>query len=372
MTDERNLQQESNVFPLEKIYFYLTEGCNLACRHCWLNPKQQTQSKQYPTLDFDLFKSIISQAMLMGLKGVKLTGGEPLMHPRIIDILHFIRDNSIPLEMETNCALCTDEIAKEISTSIRPFVAVSLDGANAETHEWVRGIKGCFDDAVNGIKRLVNAGVKPQIIMSILHYNKNQVEYLIKLAESLGARSLKFNIVQPTGRGKSLTSSFETLSIEEHLNMADWIKNKLAPNTKIKLLYHLPPAFLPLSRIFDSGKARGLILCEVLKIIGVLANGSYAMCGIGSQVPELVFGDANTSSLEDIWAQNSILNELREGIPRRIKGICSKCIFKKRCFGLCMAQNYYSNNELWGSHWFCEEAYKEGRFPSTRYYEKPL
>lgn len=67
-------------YPLEQIYFYLTEGCNLACRHCWLSPKLQGESKTYPTLSIELFHSILEQAKPLGLKAVKLTGGEPLMH----------------------------------------------------------------------------------------------------------------------------------------------------------------------------------------------------------------------------------------------------------------------------------------------------
>ncbi len=78
-------------YSLRQIYFYLTEGCNLACRHCWLAPKYQTEEHLYPSLDFDLFRSILEQAKPLGVTTVKLTGGEPLMHPRIHDILESIQ-----------------------------------------------------------------------------------------------------------------------------------------------------------------------------------------------------------------------------------------------------------------------------------------
>jgi molybdenum cofactor biosynthesis enzyme MoaA len=77
-------------YPLNQIYFYLTEGCNLRCRHCWIAPKYQSEGNTYPALDLDLFKSIIEQAKLLGLTGVKLTGGEPLLHPAINEILEHI------------------------------------------------------------------------------------------------------------------------------------------------------------------------------------------------------------------------------------------------------------------------------------------
>ncbi len=71
-------------FPLEQIYFYLTEGCNLACRHCWLSPKLQKDNITHPSLSMELFESIVEQAKPLGLESVKLTGGEPLLHSQSV------------------------------------------------------------------------------------------------------------------------------------------------------------------------------------------------------------------------------------------------------------------------------------------------
>ena len=65
-------------FPLNQIYFYLTEGCNLRCRHCWIAPKHQAEGKAATALAYELFRHIVDQAKPLGLSGVKLTGGEPL------------------------------------------------------------------------------------------------------------------------------------------------------------------------------------------------------------------------------------------------------------------------------------------------------
>ena len=68
---------------INTLYFYLTEGCNLACRHCWLAPKHETPGNSYPMLPVELFEMAISEAKPLGLTGVKLTGGEPLLHPQM-------------------------------------------------------------------------------------------------------------------------------------------------------------------------------------------------------------------------------------------------------------------------------------------------
>ena len=105
---------------------------------------------------------------------------------------------------------------------------------------------------------------------------------------------------------------------------------------------------------------------EFLGILGVLANGNYALCGIGMNVPELVFGHAETDRLEDLWETTKVLKELREGLTDRLEGICGDCVMKGVCLGSCIAQNYYKSNNLWAPFWYCEEAKKAGLFPETR------
>lgn len=356
---------EKNGYALDQIYFYLTEGCNLACRHCWLSPKHQRGGIHYPELPFALFQSIIEQAKLLGVPGVKLTGGEPLMHPQIHEILKIIQVHGLNLVVETNGVLCSHEIAQEIAGCKDPFVSVSIDGADMRTHEWVRGVNGCFDAALEGIRNLVSAGLKPQLIMSIMRYNKSQMEEVVHLAESLGAGSVKFNLVQPTGRGEKMVDNGETLTVEELIELGEWVENTLSSSSKIGIYYHQPPVFRPLSRMYGKN-GNGNVVCGILGIIGVLADGSYALCGIGSHITELVFGQASKDRLENVWNNNPILIALREGIPSHFEGICANCVMKKFCMGSCIAQNYYRSKDIWAPFWFCEEANKLGLFPETR------
>jgi SynChlorMet cassette radical SAM/SPASM protein ScmF len=215
---------ENRKYPLNQIYFYLTEGCNLRCRHCWIAPKYQSERGFYPALDLELFKTIIEQAKPLGLQGVKLTGGEPLLHPEINEILEHIQIEDLGLTVETNGVLCTPELAHKMAACNNPFVSVSLDGADAETHEWVRGIEGCFEAALKGIRNLGEVGLRPQVIMTIMRHNKNQIEQVVRLAERSGVGSVKFNILQPTARGEKMHESGEALSIEELVDLGQWVE----------------------------------------------------------------------------------------------------------------------------------------------------
>jgi SynChlorMet cassette radical SAM/SPASM protein ScmF len=361
MTDK----PEDRTYPLNQIYFYLTEGCNLRCRHCWIAPKYQSEADQYLALDLDLFKSIIDQAKALGLTGAKLTGGEPLLHPQINEILEYIQTQELRVTVETNGVLCTPELAEKMAACKDPFVSVSLDGADAEKHEWVRGVTGCFEAALRGIQNLAEVGLRPQLIMTIMRQNKGQMESLVRLAEGLGAGSVKFNILQPTIRGERMHFTGEALDVEELVDLGKWAENTLSAATYLNIYYDHPIAFRPLRKMFGRN-GDGCGTCGILSILGVLANGSYALCGIGETVSDLVFGHAVTDLLEHVWTKTPVLMELRQGLPQRLEGICGHCLMKERCLGSCLAQNYYRSKSLWEPFWFCEEAYYRGLFPEAR------
>jgi SynChlorMet cassette radical SAM/SPASM protein ScmF len=354
--------QTSSLFRLNQIYFYLTEGCNLACRHCWLAPQLEKKNIQYPTLPSELFEKAIQEARPLGLNSVKLTGGEPLLHPQFTRFIEIIRQEDLGLTVETNGVLCTPAIAKEISKLKNRFVSVSLDGAEPESHDRMRGVKGSFKKAQQAIKYLAEAGIHPQVIMTITRFNKGQIEDLIFLAKRWGASSVKFNVIQPTARGKTFWESPDALNIAEYISLGQYIDLQLAPHSQIPLFYDYPLAFRPLSRLANKGDS----ICGILGIIGVIPSGHYALCGIGKHVPDLVFGKIGVIPLKKIWHENEILNALREGLPKKLDGICKQCLMRSRCLGNCIAQNYYNRGSLWGPYWFCDQAQQAGLFPKTR------
>jgi SynChlorMet cassette radical SAM/SPASM protein ScmF len=360
--DTTNIGDQRKIPPLKNIYFYVAEGCNLACRHCWIGPSFDPNGNKFPFLSIDLFETAIREAKPLGLETVKLTGGEPLLHPNIITLMAIIRRENLGLHIETNGLLCSPEIAKEISKSTRRQISVSIDGANAETHDWIRGVPGSFEKAREAVRNLVSYRTRPQVIMTIMRRNSDQMMDVVHMAEKLGASSIKFNIMMPTARGKELSKKGESLSFSELMSLNDMV-NEASSTTKLKLLFSIPIAFQSLSSIFD-GDFRGV--CQIRNILGVLATGQYALCGIGVNVPDLVFGKVGEDKLQKLWQENATLREIREGLPNRLTGVCSKCLVKDICLGDCIAQSYYSTGSIWAPQPFCAQACDAGLFPRSR------
>jgi len=364
MTDCK-IQLPEDVPPLNTYYVYLTRGCNLACQHCYLAPTYQINSGTGGHLDYNLFVLAVKEGLPLGLGGVKLTGGEPLLHPDFIRIVDFVKDNNLTLTIETNGTLLTKEIAKHLRehNALRQ-ISVSLDGFNPETHDSFRGVKGSYKDTCQGIRNLVEVGIHPQIIMSLFAGNVPEIESFVHFAEDLGASSVKFNPVQPTGRGKLLENRGKLIDIQHMVQRGNWIEKELQMQVAIPLIFSWPMAFQSKKRLFiPEGK------CNIFNILGILSTGHLAICGIGEQVPDLCYGLLGQDSVFDVWVHNSKLLELRHKLPFELEGVCSKCIFKGNCMGYCIAGNYSSSRRLTAAFWFCQLAYEEGIFPQSRLHE---
>lgn len=357
----------NDVPKLTCVYFYLTEGCNLACRHCWLNPPFDPKGTKHPVLPFATIRQVIEEALPLGLKSIKLTGGEAMLHSEFVAIVQHAKDRGLGLIVETNGTLVSDEALAALKAHGEVFVSVSLDSPRAEVHDAFRGVKGSYDRTVDAIRRLAEAGLYPQVIGSLIPENKDEMEELVHLARRLGAGSFKMNVVQPTTRGDLMHQRGQYVSMRETLAICRDLSHRVALETGMRIHPDIPHAFRSLSALHRDGGGR----CTVKHIIGVLANGHYALCGIGTSMKQMVFGRAGVDPLETVWMSHPMLEEIRTSLPEKLTGICGRCLMKSACLGSCLAQNFYRTQSVTAGYWFCEEAQAQGLFPASRLQPEP-
>lgn len=356
LSEQTNTKQETP--PLQSLYFYLTSYCNLNCLHCWIAPSYINKNEAPIEAPFDLLKDIIDQAIPLGLKSTKVTGGEPFLNRNIFPLISYASSKNLNISIETNGTLIDDHSAKFLKENSVGMVAVSLDGPNRKIHETLRARQGCFEKTVNGIKLLKKYALNVQIIMSVYKFNSNYLEDTIRFAEQIGANSFKINCVSAVSRGEALKRKGDTLEVTGYLNLNQKIDNEIQPRYKIKIILDIPPAFKKIKTIREKGGR-----CGLKHILGVLANGDISICGIGEVLFSLRLGDIRQEPLEHIWKNNPILKTLRDGIPQKLQGICSQCIFKGYCLGKCRAEAYYTTGNFLSPFSFCDEAYKLDLFP---------
>lgn len=357
------VQLPEGVPPLTTYYMYITGGCNLACRHCWITPTYERNGGTGRCLDYGLYQLAVEQAMPLGLTSVKFTGGEPLLHPDFVRMVDYATEKGLRAWLETNGTLITRELAHHLKekTSLN-FASVSLDGATAATHDNMRMVPGSFEMAQCGVCYLVEAGYKPQVVMSLYPGNVDEIEGLCEWAQEVGCGSIKFNIVQPLGRGARMGQRGELLSVEQLVQLGQWVQKDLKNRVSIPLYYSWAMAFCGIRHLQDGRDGT----CNIHRILGVLSTGHLAMCGIGTQEKGLIYGCLGVDDVREIWTSHPLLLRMRESLPDQLEGVCGQCILRKRCLGGCVAQNYYASGRLTAPFWFCRLADEVGLFPSSR------
>lgn len=350
---------------LKTIYFYLTAACNLRCCHCWFEPDFQGQADSPHPMDTSIFQSILNQGGKLGLEHVKFTGGEPLLNPLIDQYVEICISEGMAITIETNGTLCSNVFVEQLAKCHDVHVSVSLDGATADVHDRIRGTKGSFARAIHGIRNLTYANIRPQIVMTVMRHNVHQLEEVVELAVNLGADSVALNVVQPVARGKRLQQSGSSVSIDRLIAIGSYVENKLSEVTHIPLYFGHPPAFRPLSKLFEH-ETDSCGSCGIKNIISVLPDGSYAICGIGKSIAELRLGRADKDPLAEIWENSPTLIDIRNSLPDKLRGVCQQCLLKYLCLGKCAVQTYPRDSGVWKSFWYCQEAYDKGLFPVTR------
>jgi SynChlorMet cassette radical SAM/SPASM protein ScmF len=362
MTIEK-FELPAGVPPLNSFYFYLTSGCNLACKHCWISPTFQPQGTTGGHLDYQLFELAIEEGLPLGLSHVKLTGGEPLLHPDFVRMVDFLYQKSLGLTIETNGTLLTHDLARFLWNRSRSgFISVSLDGSGAVTHDRFRGVSGSFEKACEAVAYLAEVGFKPQVIMTIHSENVTEIESLVRLAEKLGAGSVKIGIAHSVGRGSIMADRGKLLELRNLIELGKWIENYLQESVTIPVYYSWPMAFYNLKNLRTTTAGT----CNILGILGVLSTGHLSMCGIGEQEPELCYGLLGQDRIADIWLSHPMLRNLRNNMPQGLEGICGDCLFRDRCLGNCVAQCFHDSKSLTTPYWFCQMADEAELFPETR------
>jgi SynChlorMet cassette radical SAM/SPASM protein ScmF len=368
------LDLPEGVPPLRSFYLYLSNSCNLACRHCWITPRfVDGRPDPGDVIDVAALCGAVREAKPLGLLRAKLTGGEPLLHPRFRELVDALTTEGLALSMETNGTLMTADLARHLKRETNvTFISVSLDGADAETHDAFRGVPGAFDVALRGLDNLVAAGyTNCQVIMSVHRGNRDQVAAVAELAIVHGAGSVKLNPVTNSGRGAAMHEHGEGLGFDAQMALDRWLREDLRPRLRdqgaeLDLILNLPLALMPIGEIVRRKGNSGA--CGVRSILGILGTGEIALCGIGRTVPDLVYGRLGEDSIRDIWFHHPAILELRRLLdaPEHFPGICGECTMARRCRTGCVAQNFVGSGRLTWPDALCAEAAARGIFPETR------
>src|SRR3954469_21175927 len=170
--------------------------CNLRCRMCPIQFRTDGSPGGPPAfMSYETFCRLVDG--FPALTELHLQGlGEPLMHPRFFDMVRYASARGIEVSTNTNMTVLPERRAEECVTSGLARVHVSLDGATAQTYEYIR-LRARFDRVLRNLKRLTDArarlgGGRPQIqlVAVAMRRNLDELPGLVRLARELGIERL--------------------------------------------------------------------------------------------------------------------------------------------------------------------------------------
>jgi MoaA/NifB/PqqE/SkfB family radical SAM enzyme len=263
----------------------LTNECNFACLHC-IEESGPGRAFKDELDDAQAFE-VLRQAIELDVPYISLSGGEPMVHPRFFDLVAFAAERGTQLKIETNGQYLTKQACRRLKELDVKSVQVSMDGASRETFNKMR-VRGDFDEVVQGIRNLVEAGVPLEINYSPTKFNTHEIGRAVDLAYDLGAQNFY------TGRTMYTGNAVKT-----------W--HKLVPSDDQYMHYFNT---LHLKRIEYAGRMRvhfhemGLLqemrerLENPAALLIVLPNGLVKLI---NALP-FICGDLRRDSLEQVWA----------------------------------------------------------------------
>ena len=340
---------DNRYFP--GVNWAITGKCNFNCRHCF-NAADNAPSMSEFTWEQCL--ELIRQLDECGVQNAALTGGEPMIHPRFMDICReFEKRGMVTDELTTNGSFITGEMLEEFgSFRVKPLFKLSFDGLGS--HDWFRDKTGAEKDVLEKIKLLRKKGFRVKVQTNVHRGNLDTILPTAKLMDSLGVECMRVIRTTEAPRWEEKGGDL-CLSISEYYDFAlDFVRKFLEEDMTMQVdiwqafqlwprqrAYRHRPVEVSASKYRDSFPvcrgARGQI--------AITPEGDILPCNQLSGLFKkhgICMGNVFRTPLRELLSGGEYLKsvcytvgELRKENPK-----CQVCRHWKLCMGGCRAIGY--------------------------------
>jgi MoaA/NifB/PqqE/SkfB family radical SAM enzyme len=285
----------------------ITHRCQCRCQHC---SAADFMRSERPEVSPERMFRLIDEAQELGVVTMIFVGGEPLLHPRIYDYIKYVDyKESRPMIFTNGLLLTEDRVQKLVDAGLYSLF-ISIDSPNPEEHNRLRGVKECFQKAMEGAKRCIDAG----LLVGLSTYAtretlaNGQVMRMIELTRDIGAQEITIFDVVPTGK---------LLHEEEDILLTEKDKVQLRElSRRCKTEPDLPGAQVQA----HVNSANGFGCFAGYFQFYMTSSGDITPCDF----TPLAFGNIQDESLRDIW--------LRMTAHEAYRDRCDHCRMQDREF----------------------------------------
>ena len=191
----------------DHLYIEITDQCNLRCKHCYLSAGPDGSRM----IEGALIQKALANYAEIGGHSVAFSGGEPLLHPDLLNFVAFAGLQGLHATVVTNGTLLQEPV-DEFLLNCGATLAISVEGPDAETHDAIRGA-GSFKQVIAMLDRIMARGAQDSLIICFTPTRQN-VHTLFSLAAWLsrnGYRRLYISLLEERGRelGNKLALSLD-------------------------------------------------------------------------------------------------------------------------------------------------------------------
>lgn len=291
---------------IEYVRISVTDLCNLRCRYCM--PGQGIRKMRHEDiLSFDEILRIVRALAELGVRKVRLTGGEPLVRKGILELIKEIRhiEGIEVLSLTTNGVLLP-EMAADLRSAGVDYVNVSLDTLDEDTFSFLTR-RPLLAKVKEGLQALEEAGFTDTKINCVPLAGVNEADVL-KLAELARSKPLKVRYIELMPVGCAYRSGLRGIPMDEVRRMLKEAYGAFVQVGQGKSLrgpaeYVRPAGFAGQLGFID---AMGHKFCNSCNRVRLTAEGFLKLClhaGAGLDVRDLLRSGADDRKLLEALSQ---------------------------------------------------------------------
>ncbi|MCF0142638.1 MAG: radical SAM protein [Parasporobacterium sp.] len=364
---------DNRYFPAMNLQ--LTSKCNFNCIHCFNAEDNARLSDEW---SYEDVCSLLDQARDCGINALTISGGEPMIHPRFMDVVRKIYENDMFIEeLNTNGVFLTQEILTEFKRiGCNPLMKISFDGVG--THDILRCREGAEKKALESIQLCLDNGFRVMAQTNVNAITLGGIKEAAMLLDSMGVQEMRIIRTTETPRWAENEGN-KAFSFVDYYNFGlEFLEEYLKGNHRMNIIiwqvcdldmqsraYSLVPASC------DAEHYRGSIpLCKGNRgMVAIGANGNLYPClqlsGTYDQRGEFR-GNVKQNPLQGYLKDSEYLTEVCRTVSEYIDNNtqCGNCQWFKMCLGGCRGVGWGFTGDMLGPD------FMKCVFFNSGYYEK--
>jgi heme b synthase len=342
-------------FEAKWIAWETTRRCNLKCVHC--RSSSELEVHGHPDFSLEQASHIIDDIAAYASPVMVLSGGEPLLRPDIFEIASYGSGKGLRMCLATNGTLVNQDVCRQIKGTDIKMVSLSLDGAQAKTHDDFRNQPGAFEGTLQAIELFNKHDIPFLVNSSFTTRNKDEVPHIFELVKKLGATAWYMFMIVPTGRGEDVMD--ELIPEKLYNEILEWHYEVEKQETEILMRPTCAPHYYRIVRQkakeegetfkrrnlkFSTGGSKGCLAGQLICLIDV--DGEVLPC---SYFPKSA-GNIHQVPFKKIWEESELFLNLRDF--KSYGDNCGRCEYVNVCGG-CRARAYAMTGDYLSQEPFC-------------------